>query len=269
VEALGDPRVTVLRHRENRGVCAARNTAIAHARGRWCVTVDSDFELLPGALEALRDTCARAPSDVGNVASRCRWDTGLETPLPNPGQELLLDYPGYLRFVQGLQVSEWFNCLRREVFARVRFPEGRAYEGGFHLRVARRYRFLLLQRASVLIHTDATNRVTLSPPPQAARRMLRDARDSALDAEAIQAEHAEGFRAHAPALLSRYAEAAVLHHLLAGERLEALRWVPELSGRGRPRTLALLGLGLVGPSALAWAKAHYTWSRHRPRAAGA
>ncbi|MBI5515539.1 MAG: glycosyltransferase family 2 protein [Deltaproteobacteria bacterium] len=269
VEALGDPRVTVLRHPVNRGVCAARNTAIARARGRWCALVDSDFELLPGALEGLLEACSRAPEDVGNVASRCVWDNGLETPRPDPGEELLLDYPGYLKFVEDLSVSEWFNCMRREVFDRVRFPETRAYEGGFHLRVARRFRFLLLQRRSVKIYTDAKNRVTLSAPPQAARRMLRDARDSAREAEAVLAEHAEAFRAHAPRLLHHYAEAAFLNHLLAGERLEALRWLPELGPRPGARTLVHASLGLLGPRPLAWAKAHWTWGRHRPRAAEA
>lgn len=243
----GDPRVRVLRHALNRGVCAARNTAIEAARGAWCVMLDSDFELLPGAFDTLEALCAEAPDDVGNVATVCTWSDRGDTPDPLPEADLLLDYPGYLRFVAGLKTSEWFCCIRRRALARLRFPEGRAYEATFHLALAQRWRFQLRLARVVRIHTDAPERITVASPERFARRVLRDARDGAADAENILRVHGAAMAEHAPGFLDRTVEVAFQHHLLAGQRMEALAMFGRLSPARRrsPRLLANLALGLL------------------------
>ncbi len=263
VAAYTDPRVRLIRHPRNLGVCAARNTAIDQATGDWCVLLDSDFEFLPGALAGLAELCGDAPADVGAIATMCTWDRGGDTPIPAPADDLTLDYPSYLQFISGLVVSEWFNCIRRTVFDEVRFPSRRAYEAGFHLGLARRFRFQFYRRRSVRIHTDALNRVTIAQPAYAARRMRQDAEDCAADVEGILAEHGEALRTYAPMLHVRYIEALVQHHLLAGHRvaaLDALR--PIAAGVLRsPTLIAMVGLGLLGPMPLAWVKAEWTWLR--------
>lgn len=45
--------VTVLRHRHNRGLAAARNTALEHARGELVIPLDADNALLPSGLQRL------------------------------------------------------------------------------------------------------------------------------------------------------------------------------------------------------------------------
>jgi len=52
VEGFGDPRIRVLSHEHNRGPGAARNTALAAARGEYFALLDSDDEWLPGKLAA-------------------------------------------------------------------------------------------------------------------------------------------------------------------------------------------------------------------------
>ena len=46
-------QIRILHHATNRGLAAARRTAIDAARGEWLLHVDSDDMLLPGALEKL------------------------------------------------------------------------------------------------------------------------------------------------------------------------------------------------------------------------
>jgi len=52
-EAAAMAGATVIRHAENRGEGAARNTGVEAARHAWVATLDSDDEWLPGHLDAL------------------------------------------------------------------------------------------------------------------------------------------------------------------------------------------------------------------------
>jgi glycosyltransferase involved in cell wall biosynthesis len=52
VQALADPRVSVVRHPEARGVSAARNTGIARATTTWLAFVDDDDLWAPTKLRA-------------------------------------------------------------------------------------------------------------------------------------------------------------------------------------------------------------------------
>ena len=51
VAKIVDPRIRLIRHAENRGASAARNTGIGEARGPWVAFQDSDDEWLPLKLE--------------------------------------------------------------------------------------------------------------------------------------------------------------------------------------------------------------------------
>ena len=63
LERISDPRVHVYRFATNRGVAAARNKAFDVARGDWIGLVDSDDELLPGALEVVVHKLRAIPTD--------------------------------------------------------------------------------------------------------------------------------------------------------------------------------------------------------------
>src|SRR2546428_8071544 len=54
-QSYRDARVRLLRRATNGGCCAARRDGVAAARGEWCVWLDSDFALLPGALDHLAE----------------------------------------------------------------------------------------------------------------------------------------------------------------------------------------------------------------------
>ncbi len=55
-------QVRILRHPANRGLAAARRTAIDAARGEWLLHVDSDDLLLPGALARLLARAEEVPA---------------------------------------------------------------------------------------------------------------------------------------------------------------------------------------------------------------
>ena len=57
-----DARINVF-HRENGGICAARNTGLDNAQGEWIYLVDSDDELMPDGLRTLVE-CINDDVDV-------------------------------------------------------------------------------------------------------------------------------------------------------------------------------------------------------------
>ncbi|MFK7788656.1 MAG: glycosyltransferase [Phycisphaeraceae bacterium] len=62
--AAMDERVTILRHTENKGGGAARNTALAQANAQLFFCLDADNVLLPGSVDRLRDEMDRHASEV-------------------------------------------------------------------------------------------------------------------------------------------------------------------------------------------------------------
>lgn len=69
IEALGHPKVRLVRHASNRGAGAARNTGVAEARGDWIAFQDSDDDWLPEKLARQAAHMASLPDHY--VATFC------------------------------------------------------------------------------------------------------------------------------------------------------------------------------------------------------
>lgn len=256
-----DARVRLIRHAVNRGVCPARNTAARAATGAWLVQLDSDMSLMPGALSILRRHTLEAADDVGEVATCLRWDTGALSPQPTlPAGDL--DFPRYLAWVDSLTVSEWFNCIRREVFEKIRWPESRAYERSFHLGLAQAWKFRIHEEVTAVYHTDAEDSICRPRDWRVAqRRMLCEAGDHAQDAEEILQRHGAALREYAPRQHFAVQYAAALSWFLAGCRRRALGRLRQCIAcrPWAPQNWILAGLGLAGrrPLALAYSRMRY------------
>lgn len=253
VASFTDERVRLLRHAANRGPCPARNTAIAHARGAWCVMVDSDFSLLPHALECLRERTRAAAPNVGNVASSCEWDDGRVTPGPGVPNGAV-DFGGYVRWIAATEISEKLECIRREVFHNFGYPDSRAWEFEFHLELAMRWRITISRDVLVRVHSDAPNRLTASNDPQAVARVIQDAPDKLESFERVLRHHGADLRRCAPTLHDYLSILAATQAAYTGERNRALRHLQTVLRRHplSPTAWAVGALVLLGPRAAAW-----------------
>ena len=255
VARIGDPRIRLIRHEQNRGVCEARNSGALAAQGRWLLFLDDDDELVPGALSRVAEVAARAGSDIKRLIFAYRDDEGRFSPQPPLADRSVWDYRGYLQWMERVsERTDFMNCIHREVFETVLWPRDRSREDLFHLELARRFRTECHSDVIAIIHTDAASRFTDVPD---SARVLWMAPDLSRQAVRILDEHGEALRKWAPRTFARMLRHAAINNYMAGSRRRGLRYSTSLLRR-RPFDLSAWGVllfGMFGPRALARAVA--------------
>jgi glycosyltransferase involved in cell wall biosynthesis len=251
VHSYDDPRLRLLVHEQNRGVSPARNTAMADARGEWFVFLDSDDELLPGALETIHRRAIAANETIGALRFMCVDGDGTSPEPAHCGE--ILDYEGYVRWLDQAVKQEALPCARTSTFPAVRYPDSRALERSYHLDLART---TLVQTCSEVLrryHHDMADRLTVP----VAERALRQAADDADDTRNVLAVHGEALRRFAPRTYRMTLTAGASACFMAGRRLEGLRYAvrawPLMPFS--PRLYAIVALGLLGRAPVAKVRA--------------
>jgi hypothetical protein len=261
LSALREPRLRIIRHERNRGISAARATAVKHAHGEWFVLVDSDWELLPHALARLRDAIDQLPAGVHIVRSRLQADDGEIQPGIMPSG--ITGYHERLRWLEQLTVhrvsSDAGHCIHRSVFETTNFFEDRrgAMEGLWETNLARRERSMWLPDILGKQHVDAPNSHSRDRnPSRLIPRLLLEAPDDLWMAETMLAEHGTELARHAPRTRRALIERAATQAFLIGDRRTGVRhtWSAMRAGSRHARLWVTLGLGILGPRALAYAK---------------
>jgi len=74
VKKFTDTRIQYIRHSENRGLSAARNTGIKNSKSDFVAFLDSDDEYLPEKIEKSLEVFKNARENLGMVCSNYYWD---------------------------------------------------------------------------------------------------------------------------------------------------------------------------------------------------
>ena len=213
VRAVGDGRVRYLRHEANRGVAAARNTGMAHARGEYVAFLDSDDVWLPEWVEAhLAAFQASSLPRVGAVASGMvvAYRDREETVLPTHRGGIYL--PLLTMRWEPLQLGCF--CFRRDAFPPdLRFDEALrvAEDRDFLLRFSRGASVERVSRPLMVHHCTSPARLTRPLERRHAELVLRS------KLEFIH-KHGESLRDHPAALAQRYRDVSSVYYMLGDIR---------------------------------------------------
>lgn len=129
--AKKDARIRVI-HQENKGLSGARNTGIDHAKGEYLAFLDSDDLWSVHFLESLYGALKENDADI----AQCRWEYMHGESLLEPynaeakvecftGREMLANL--YIQ-TGAYYVVAWNKLYKKELFANIRYPEGRINE---------------------------------------------------------------------------------------------------------------------------------------------
>ncbi len=125
IEAQNDSRLRAIYLSKNSGVNVTRNRGIEAAEGTWIVLLDSDDELVPGAMHSIRKTVHATES--GWLLGKCVTTAG-ESTVRYPDKTGYVSYRQYLR---GAVAGEYLPVTKRE--ALLKHPFSEKIRGGEHL----------------------------------------------------------------------------------------------------------------------------------------
>jgi glycosyltransferase involved in cell wall biosynthesis len=239
-------RICLLWHAQNMGALMARNTGVQRATGLWTMFVDSDDELVSGALDRIDQHLSALSSDITGAMFRCRWDNGNVSPWHMPTGDF--DYISYIRFLDLHRdhPHDFLNCARRSSFAVVSSTNSRIedlYCLDFHMH----FKSLVFPDILLLCHQDAGN--------QTSQRLANDlsknemlSRNRAVTMKRLLDIHGPAMRRYAPRLFHQYASRLATLEFVLGDRhqgmhysLEALHILP-----WHVRSWAVPILGMTG-----------------------
>ena len=124
----GDMSFVCLKHEQNRGLSAARNTGLAHAKGKYVLFVDSDDYLLPDALTLFAQAAADHPNAsliIGNYYDELRATNNYHLRHPKVISNLNKLFLG-----NTCKITAWNELILRDVLVKhqLTFVEGQYFE---------------------------------------------------------------------------------------------------------------------------------------------
>jgi glycosyltransferase involved in cell wall biosynthesis len=249
--SYSDPRIKIFSNPQNIGPCPSRNLGIKNSTGKWVVMVDSDFSLMPDALERLHYLTLNVSNAVGNLATSCKWDDGQISPdIPSGRSEL--DFDEYLKWLEVGGVTEKLECIRREVFLDFLYPNSKAWEFEFHMRLASRWRIVIDPTICVNVYTDASNRITKSSGLSAALKVIDEAPDKYRSFQHILDDFGTQIRNTSPKTYEYLVKLATVQLFLCGYRLSASKLIIRRYFQNplRMNLLPILAVGMFFPRLL-------------------
>lgn len=247
IRALNDPRIVFFQRENNGGIAAARRDAFALSEADWMVSLDSDHELLPGAIEGFARLLASVSEPVDILGARYQWDTGGVSPVNVP--EGMVDYrERILLSSRKDSIGKDYLCaISKRVRQVVKWEPLRAGlpDTLFQLDIAKIGKAVFTPDVLALQKSFGDHGWTRGSAEQRWARRSQDAADGVKAVRLILSRHEIGLRRWGKPLLAGLYRQGAFCAAICGLRMQAWRWL-----RG---SIGLEGLSVhsIGVAALA------------------
>jgi glycosyltransferase involved in cell wall biosynthesis len=255
--ALGDDRVVVHVRSSNGGIGAARRDAMERCSAEWTVLIDSDHELLLGALREFATAARAADPRVGILGARYLWDTGAVKPVHLPSRPI--GYEDRIRWSArpGSIGCDYVACFSRRVRERVKWSPVRSgmVDALFQLDAARIAHAQFLAKCLAYQKSDGPEGHSRGTVEHLLARRRSDAPGGIVLCQEILDRHGPALLRHGRPLLASTLKNGAICAALVGRRALAARWALEAVAVGGPAqvTPGLVPACLAGGALFAWA----------------
>jgi glycosyltransferase involved in cell wall biosynthesis len=250
--ALGDARVVVYERPTNGGIGAARFDALSRSEADWTVSIDSDHELLPGALDVFARLASAAGPNVGILGARYHWDTGRVTPRNIPPG--VIDYRERILWTCRPESlgTDYVSCVSRAVREKVAWSSRRSVltDSLYQLDAVRVSNAVFAPECVAYQKSNAAEGNTRGSARHRLRRRRLDAADGVELTRAILERHGDALWRWGRPWLRDVLRLGAVFALLLGRRRLSIEWAL-MSLKADPTALGL-GLAaacLAGPRA--------------------
>jgi hypothetical protein len=229
IRSLNDPRIVFAQRAENGGIAAARRDAFALSDADWTVSMDSDHEMLPGAIEKFASLLASAPEPVDILGARYQWDTGGVSPVNVPRG--IVDYrERILLSTRKDNIGADYLCaISKRMREAVKWEPLRAGlpDTLFQLDIARIGNAVFTSEALALEKSCGDHGWTRGSAEQRWARRCQDAPDAVKALGLIRSRHESGLRRWGKPQLAGLYQQGAFCAALCGQRVQAWRWLLE------------------------------------------
>ena len=238
-----DARLRIIEQPENLGMTAALQRATKEARGQWCLKLDSDWALMPGALRRLAEMAKQAAPDIGVIGGCARTDKGEIWPATQPPIEPF----GFAEFLRWVEISptDFLACRRKAVFEKVEYPTSRGSSWYVNICVVRNWRMWVTREVLAVAYTNSPNRVRNGTSPDILSKKYQIALDRAELNKKVLTSFGEEIRRASPRYYANLLWFTCRQYFRAGRRADGLRFGVKVLLR-RPWWLKVWGGMLVG-----------------------
>lgn len=226
VRAIGDERIIFYERERNGGIAAARRDAFALSEADWTIKLDSDHELLPGAIEGMAVLAEQAGSNVDILGARYRWDNGALSPILMPKE--VIDYKGRIQYASrpdsiGL---DYLYAISRRIRAIVHYEPLRTSfpDTLFQLDLAKNGNAAFTGKVLALEKSCTDHSWTRGTARDRWARRVQDSEDGVKCLKIIEDRHGAALQSCGKPILSNLLATGALFAALSGNRATALRW---------------------------------------------